>query len=217
MNESRFERLSPLSEAAAVIFMMVGIVIFNNYEFLPPPERIADFLNSNAPQVYTGGYIASLSTFLLIWFAGTVRSALIAREGGNGHLSTIAFGGGVAAAVVLGISFVGIFASGLRASAPGGITPVGAVTMIDFYAQLTGQLFGIFMAVFISAAAVVSLRTGLFPSWFGWASLVVSFGLLTPYAYAMLAFAILWLLVVSILLYVRGISVVDVTPIGEPA
>ncbi|MBK5108881.1 MAG: hypothetical protein JJE12_12160 [Anaerolineales bacterium] len=89
--------------------------------------------------------------------------------------------------------------------------------MIDFYTQLTGQLFGIFMAVFISAAAVVSLRTGLFPSWLGWASLVVSFGLLTPYAYAMLAFTILWLLVVSIWLYVRGISVVDVTPIGEPA
>lgn len=217
MNESRFERLSPLSGAVAMIFMLVGIVIFNNYEFLPPAERIAEFLNINAPQVYTGGYIASLSSFFLIWFAGTVRSALIAREGGNGQLSTIAFGGGVAAAVVLGISFVGIFASGLRASAPGGITPVGAVTMIDFYAQLTGQLFGIFMAVFISAAAVVSLRTGLFPSWFGWASLVVAFGLLTPYAYIMLTFAILWLLVVSIWLYVRGISVVDVTPIGEPA
>lgn len=206
MNESRFERLSPLSGAAAVIFMLVGIVIFNNYEFLPPAERIAEFLNSNAPQVYTGGYIASLSTFFLIWFAGTVRSVLNAREGGNGQLSTIAFGGGVAAAVVLGISFVGIFASGLRASAQGGITPVGAVTMIDFYAQLTGQLFGIFMAVFISAAAVVSLRTGLFPSWFGWASLVVAFGLLTPYAYIMLTFAILWLLVVSIWLYVRGIG-----------
>jgi hypothetical protein len=217
MNESRFERLSPLSGAVAMIFMLVGIVIFNNYEFLPPAERIAEFLNINAPQVYTGGYIASLSSFFLIWFAGTVRSALIAREGGNGQLSTIAFGGGVAAAVVLGISFVGIFASGLRASAPGGITPVGAITMIDFYAQLTGQLFGIFMAVFISAAAVVSLRTGLFPSWFGWASLVVAFGLLTPYAYIMLTFAILWLLVVSIWLYVRGISVVDVTPIGEPA
>jgi len=196
--------------------MLVGIVIFNIYEFLPPAERIADLLNSNAPQVYTGGYIASLSTFFLIWFAGTVRSALIAREGGNGQLSTIAFGGGVAAAVVLGISFVGIFTSGLRASALGGITPVGAVTMIDFYAQLTGQLFGIFMAVFISAAAVVSLRTGLFPSWFGWASLVVAFGLLTPYAYIMLTFAILWLLVVSIWLYVRGISAADVTPIGEP-
>ena len=207
MNESRLERLSPLSGAAAVVVMIVGVVIFNNYEFLPPAERIAEFLNINAPQVYTGGYIASLSSFFLIWFAGTVRSALIAREGGNGQLSTIAFGGGAAAAVVLGISFVGIFASGLRASAPGGITPVGAVTMIDFYAQLTGQLFGIFMAVFISAAAVVSLRTGLFPSWFGWASLVVAFGLLTPYAYIMLTFAILWLLVVSIWLYVKRATV----------
>jgi hypothetical protein len=80
-----------------------------------------------------------------------------------------------------------------------------------------GQMFGIFMAVFIGAAAVVSLRTALFPAWFGWASAVVTFGLLTPYAYIMLASALLWLLVVSIWLYVRGSSVVEVTPIVEPA
>ena len=210
MNESRLERFSPLSGAAAVLIMVVGILSSNFYEFLPSAEHIADFLNSNAARVYTGGYIASLSVFFLIWFAGSVRSVLIKYEGEAGSVSNTAFGGAVAAAVVLGISFIGIFASGLRAGAPGGLTPIGAVTMYDFWTQLTGQLFGIFMAVFISAAAVVSLRTGLFPAWFGWASLVIAFGLLTPFAYAVLGLAILWLLVVSIWLYMKG------TTAGEP-
>jgi hypothetical protein len=217
MKESRLERLSPLSGAAAVLIMVVGILLFNFYEFLPSAEKISDFMNSNASQVYTGGYIASLSVFFLIWFAGSMRSALIKQEGGTGSISNTAFGGAVSAAVVLGISFIGIFATGLRAGASGGLSPIGAVTMYDFWTQLTGQLFGIFMAVFISAAAVVSLRTGLFPAWFGWASLIVAFGLLTPYAYAVLGFALLWLLVVSVWLYIKGSAVGESSAVPELA
>lgn len=217
MNESRLERLSPLSGAAAVLIMVAGILLFNFYEFLPSAENVSDFMNSNAALVYTGGYIASLSVFFLIWFAGSVRSVLIKHERGAGSLSNTAFGGAVAAAVVLGISFIGIFASGLRAGTPGGLTPIGAITMYDFWTQLTGQLFGIFMAVFISAASVVSLRTGLFPTWFGWTSLIIAFGLLTPFAYAVLGFAILWLLVVSLWLYIKGTTVGEPRPIPELA
>ena len=206
MNQNRLERLSPLSGVLSVLIMAVGILLFNYYEFLPAAESIAGFMNSNAYQVSTGGYIASLSTFFLIWFVGSVRSTLYEHEGGSGRLSTIAFGGGLAAAVVLGISFVGLFAMGLRAGAPGGLTPAGAVTLYDFWSQLTGQLFAIFMAVFISSVAVISLRTGLFPAWFSWASLIVAIGLLTPFAYAVLGFALLWLLVVSIWLYIKSPS-----------
>jgi hypothetical protein len=211
MNESRFERITPLTGAVSAGLILIGILVFNYYEFLPPAEQIAEFLNGNATQVSTGGYIGSLAAFFLIWFAGSVRSALLKQEGGTGQLSTIAFGGGVAASIAMGISFIGIFAAGLRASAPDGISPIGAVAMYDFWSQLTGQLFSIFMAVFIGSTAAVSLRSGLFPAWFGWLSILVAVGLLTPFAYAILAFAIVWLLVVSIWLYLKG------TPVGEPS
>jgi hypothetical protein len=211
MNESRLERLAPLTGAISVVLLVIGILAFNYYEFLPPAEKIAEFLNGNASQVSAGGYIGSLAAFFLIWFAGSVRSTLLEREGGSGQLSTIAFGGGLAASVALGISFIGIFAAGLRASAAGGITPIGAISMYDFWTQLTGQLFSIFMAVFIGATAALSLRSGLFPAWFGWVSVLIAVGLLTPFAYAMLAFALIWLLVVSIWLYLKG------APEGEPS
>jgi hypothetical protein len=211
MNKSRLERLAPLTGAVSVVLLIIGVLAFNYYEFLPSAENIAEFLNGNASRVSAGGYIGSLTAFFLIWFAGSVRSALQEREGGDGQLSMVAFGGGLAASVALGISFIGIFASGLRAGAPGGITPIGAVAMYDFWGQLTGQLFAIFMAVFIGATAIVSLRTAMFPAWFGWVSVLVAVGLLTPFAYAVLAFAVVWLLVVSIWLYIRG------APVGEPS
>lgn len=216
MNESRFERITPLTGAVAVVLIIVGVLVFNYYEFLPPAEEIAEFLNGNASLVSIGGYIGSLATFFLIWFAGSVRSTLLKREGGTGQLSTIAFGGGVAASIAMGISFIGIFAAGLRAGAPDGIAPIGAVAMYDFWTQLSGQLFSIFMAAFIGSTAVVSLRTGLFPTWFGWLSIIVAFGLLTPFAYAILALAIVWLLVVSIWLYLKGAPVGEPTGLAEP-
>ncbi len=216
MNESRLERLASLSGAVSVGLIIIGVLLFNYYEFLPPAEEMADFLNGNSSRASTGGYIGSIAAFFLIWFAGSVRRALIEREGGAGWLSTVAFGGGVAASVAMGISFVGIFASGLRAGAPGGISVDNAVAMYDFWSQLTGQLFAILMAVFISATAVVSLRSGLFPTWFGWVSVLVALGLLTPFAYAVLAFALVWLLAVSLWLYFRGASLGERTAIVEP-
>jgi hypothetical protein len=217
MNESGLEKFAPLSGAVSVALIVIGVLVFNYYEFLPPAEKMAEFLNGNSSRVSTGGYLGSIAAFFLIWFAGSVRSALIEREGGTGRLSTIAFGGGLAASVALGISFIGIAASGLRAGAPGGISADNAVAMYDFWSQLTGQLFAIFMAVFIGATAVISLRSGLFPAWFGWVSALVAFGLLTPFAYLVLAFAIVWLLVVSIWLYLRSMSIGQPSALGEPA
>jgi hypothetical protein len=211
MNGSRLERLAPLTGLVSVVLLIIGAVVISNYDYLPPAEIVADYLNGNPSRVSAGAYVASLSAFFFIWFAGSVRSALIKAEGGTGRLSTVAFGGGVAAAAAMGISFTAVISAGLRAGAPGGITPIGAVTMFDFWGQVMGQMFAICLAVLIGATAVVSLRTGYFPAWFGWVSALVAFGLLTPFAYFILAFAVVWLLVVSIWLYIRGAS------LGEPS
>ena len=217
MNKSRLERLAPLTGVVSVVLFIVGAVVISNYDYLPPAEKVADFLNGNPTRISTGAYLSSISAFFLIWFAGSVRSALIVKEGGTGRLSTVAFGGGVAAAVALGISFTAIMSAGLRAGAPGGITPVGAVTMFDFWGQIAGQMFAICLAVFIGATAVVSIRRDVFPTWFGWVSALVATGLLTPFAYFILFFAVVWLVVVSIWLYVRGAKGGEQTPVGEPA
>lgn len=204
MNRSLLERLAPLSGVIAVALVILGAVVISNYDYLPPAEKAANFMNGNPTRISTGAYIASISAFFLVWFAGSVRSGLIEKEGGSGRLSTIAFGGGVMAATAMGTSFSAILSAGLRAGAPGGISPIGAVTMYDFWGQVTGQMFAISLAVLIGATAVVSLRFGAFPGWFGWVSVLITIGLLTPFAYFVLFFAMVWLLAVSIWLYIRG-------------
>jgi hypothetical protein len=82
---------------------------------------------------------------------------------------------------------------------------------------MMGQLFTISLAVFIGATAVVSLRKRAFPSWFGWVSVLITIGLLTPIAYFVLLFALIWLLSVSIWLYIRGASKGESSAVVEPA
>ena len=89
--------------------------------------------------------------------------------------------------------------------------------MFDFWGQAMGQMFAIGLAVLIGATAVVSIRTTVFPAWFGWVSTLIAFGLLTPAAYIVLALAVVWLLVVSIWLYFRGASKGEPSTVVEPA
>ena len=129
MNESRLERLVPLSGAISVALLIVGVLLFNYYTFRPPAEEIAEFLNQNASLVTTGGYVGSLAAFFFVWFAGSVYGTLRNQEGEPGQIATVAFGGGIAAAMALGISFIGIFSAGLRAGDPAGITAIGAAAL----------------------------------------------------------------------------------------
>ena len=51
MNESRLERLSTLTGAVSVGLIIIGVLVFNYYEFLPPADKNAEFLNGNASRV----------------------------------------------------------------------------------------------------------------------------------------------------------------------
>lgn len=206
MNKSRLERLAPLTGVIAVVLFGIGAALLGIYEYLPTADRLVEILSGNATNVFAGGYLGSISAFFMIWFAGSVFATLREREGGTGRLSMVAFGGGVASGVVLVLGFSAILASGARTGAEGGITPIEAVTMYDLYSQVVGGMLAITMAVFIGATAVVSLRTLIFPKWFGWVSALIAIGLLTPVGYAALALVLVWLLVVSVWLYWRGRS-----------
>lgn len=205
MNKSWLEKLAPLSGILAVALMIVGAIMFGVYDYLPSAERLVEILNSNPDRIFWAGYIGSISGFFLIWFVGSVFSALRMKDGGIGRLSMIAFGGGVASGVALVIGFSMILTAGARAGAEGGINAIESVTLYDIYSQILGQMFAITMAVFIGATAVVSLRVNIFPSWFGWVSTLIAVGLLTPIAYFVLAFALGWLIIASIWLYRRGL------------
>jgi hypothetical protein len=207
MKTSKFERVAPLSGAASILCLIVGSGLLGVYDYLPSADRLVAIFSGNSTRVMVVGYLGLFSAGLLLWFAGSVYESLAVHAGETGHLPMIAFGGCVASAIVLGAGFSAIVSLGARAGAVGGLGASQAVTLYDYYGTLLGQLAAFTFSVFIGATGALSLRTMLFPKWFGWASVLIALGLVTPFGYFMLVLALLWVLGVSTTLFrqmIRG-------------
>jgi hypothetical protein len=201
MNSSRIEKIAPLSGAALVLLLIVGAGLLGVYDYLPSADRLVEIFSGNSTRIIVVGYLGLFSAVFLMWFSRSVYAALSEHEGGSKRLSMIAFGGGVASSIALGLGFTSILAMGARVGAVGGISPAEAVTQYDLYGTILGQMAAFTFAVLIGATAAVSLRTSMFPNWFGWVSLLIALGLVTPLGYFFLALVLIWLVGVSIWLY----------------
>ena len=206
MGTDRLESLAPLSGIVMVGVLVTGHVLsggFGGYQ--ATAEKAIESVSQDPTRVYVGTLLAGFyAVILLIWFAGSLFSALRAREGGAGHLSTIAFGGGVISAVALALGY-GVFRQAVaRAGIPGGLGLDAATVMHALYSVLLAGVLSVGLAAFIGATGIVSLRTQLFPTWLGWTSVAMAIGLMTPLHFIFEGLAIIWIAIVSILLYQRG-------------
>lgn len=93
MNESRLEKLSPLSGAASVLVMIIGAGMLGVYDYLPTADRLVDVFSGSSTRVIVIGYLGLFSAVLMMWFAGNIHEFLNKHEGGSGRLSMVAFGG----------------------------------------------------------------------------------------------------------------------------
>jgi hypothetical protein len=207
MNVSRLDKLAPLSGAISVLLLIVGAVTFGVYDYLPSEDRLQIVFNENHTRVSLAGYIGLLSAFFLILFAGSIYNTTHKLEKNTGWLSMIAFGGGAASGITLAAAYTALYTAGARASTVEGINPIEAVMLYDYYGHLMGQMYAMTLAVFVGASAAVSMRTSLFRAWFGWVSIVIALGLLTPISYLIVGLAQVWLLGMSLWLYRRTIAV----------
>ncbi|MFB3049261.1 MAG: hypothetical protein ACE1Z9_03820 [Acidimicrobiia bacterium] len=201
MADSNWERFAPLTGVVFVVLLVAGVVVINNYDYLPPAAEIESFYEDSSTAISVGAFLALLSVFFFLWFLGSVRSTLRVTEGGTGRLSAVAFGGGVAAAAAMIVGYSATLAAAQRAGTTGGIGADAATSLHDLASVLVGNTAPIAFAVLVAATALVALRTGVFPAWLAWVSVVLAVGLLTPLNYIFMGFALLWVLIVSILLF----------------
>jgi hypothetical protein len=215
MDESRLERLAPLTGLIFVVLLITGTVLINNYDFLPTGEELKSFYEDNSFIVWGGHYLVMLSAVFFIWFTGSLRSVLRTAEGGTGRLSAVAFGGGVAVGIVLFIAHGAGMAAASRGGADSGIPVETAIALFDFSGVLMGSVLPMGYAVLLGATAVISFRTGLFARWLSWVTGVLAVLLLIPEINVFLGgIALLWVLVMSIVLYRSGTTA---TPEAESA
>jgi hypothetical protein len=206
VNKFRLSQLAPLTGIVSVALLIVGLTTIGMNDYLPSVDRVVAFLNDKAAQMGTWVYLGLLSAFLMVWFAGSVSSASDSGEGDAGRLARIAFGGGLAAGIVLALTFAMTSAAADRASSAGGISPEGATTLYDLRSSLVGAALPISLALFAGAAGAAILRNKVFPAWLGWLGVLAALAALSPVGYLGQVGPMLWIAIASIWLSVRGLS-----------
>jgi hypothetical protein len=172
MGRWSWDRIAAGSGIVGVAGLLVGT-------FLPgsPPTvtdsraKVIHYFVSHHRRGLVAEIIIGLGLLALIWFVGTISSAI--RSKGQERLAAIALGGGIAA---IGISFIGTaintalfysVAHDTLLARPLFITSVVATTLIGFPA-----------AALLFAVTIAAARSHMFPRWYVWPSGLAALALL---------------------------------------
>ena len=202
------ELLAPLDGIAAVAFWVAGVLVLhgpaNQPDMDASPARALAFFKTEENAILVGTFLYMIGTLFFLWFLGLVRTRLVEAEGGSHRLSSIAFAGGVAAAISL-LAMPAVHATGAINSdnlSPDAAQVYLGINVAFFYAAEFAT------AVFLLAVGLICLRGQPFPRWLGNSSIVFAVLLvIPPIGWAVLLWGFpLWLIVLSVLLWTRARS-----------
>jgi hypothetical protein len=205
MAASRWERFAPLT--GVVFFLLIVAVFILDSDTPDADASTADavsYWTAHDARAVTAGIVGAFAVIFLLWFAGSLRAALLRAEGGQGRLSTLSFAGLVvvatAGAIGSNLDFVlGDIADKLHAeNADATIQTLSALDSDFFFPFVAG------LAVTMFASGLCTLRFGALPRWLGWASIVIGISLVTPAGFIGFLAALVWVLVVSVVLYLQA-------------
>jgi hypothetical protein len=209
----RVGRWLPLTGAVAVVLWVVGVFVLESVS--PDDEEAAAdilaYFDDESTTLLVGVFFFALGTVFFVWFLGSLRAAFLTGEGVPGTATAIALAGGLGKAV-FDLAVVGNTAAGAL-SAEEGLTPEAAQAI--FWMDNTFFVGAQMMAlVFMAASALVVLQTRVLPVWMGWLAALIALGLLiVPIGWVFLLFGVpLWVLLASVLLYLRTSALPGETP-----
>jgi len=205
----RWGSLGPVSGLVfAVSFLALFLAFFGPGE-LPggaDDSQIAAYFRGRGPAGFLLMYsLVGLAGASLLWFSGCLRASLRLLEPGHGGLSDVAYGGGLASAVLFllgGTALLAPFAVIINSTLT--IDP-SVYHLFDTLGFLTINvgLFG--QAVQVVATSVVALRSGGLPVWFAWVGFLVAVALVLNLLYFFGLFVwVAWVLLTCGLLLARG-------------
>jgi hypothetical protein len=202
-----FARWAALAGAVYVLLFVVGTIVFFSGAKGgddPPAVVIKWYSDSgNRNQIHFGWILIGLSIFFLLWFVAALRRAVSTIDGEGILTAIVGLGGGIYAACA-------IVAIGIED---------GIKTMSDdtfqhrVYPELVhaaddagwvihaGGAAG--LAAMIIAASAAFMTRGTWPRWAGWLGIVVGVLSLASIVFFPQFLFLLWILIVSILMFLR--------------
>lgn len=207
----RAQRWSPLAGPVYVVLIFLSYgVAGDSPDNDGSSSEIAKFLgdDSHYNRNIAGYFIMLAAVMFLIVFFNALRTRLLAAEAGLARFASLAFGAGIASAVLLLIG-VSTFISPVFTAHDAGSDALDP----NFY-RLTQDLgYEIWVAATVIGAlvlwatAAVAFRTGVLPRWYGWFSVIAGVVLLGAIFFFPMFVYWLWILVTGILLAMKPVPV----------
>jgi hypothetical protein len=162
MSNDKYERYGALAGVVAVVLFVVGFVIV-----LPKPpapdasaESFAGYYTNHQDAIRAAIVIISASLLAFIWFLGSLSSALRSAIG-SPRLPTVAFGGGIIAAVFF---LIALTVTATAAFRPDETSPEVIRALNDVGLVCGAPAAAGFVALFAATALVIA-RSNALPQW----------------------------------------------------
>ncbi len=210
-------RWAALGGVAYVVLFVIGVILTYSGEpdtSGPPAKIIAYYSDSgHRDRVNFGWIIAGLGIFSFLWFLSALVRAVRRLEVDDGFLTGLtAIGGTVYATLTLAALAV---ETGLRTMSDDTyhhqVYPelIHAADDVSWVLHASG---GVGVGTMLIAASVAGLRAGAVPKWAGW--LGVAAGIIALFLIVFFPWFVvgLWILIVSVGLFMRGGRAADTAP-----
>jgi hypothetical protein len=205
--------LAPLSGALFVVLVLIAFIPLggNTPEGDDSAQKVVSFYSDHETREILASIVLGLAAVVLLFFSATLKQRLEALERGRGMLPTVAFAAGVVASggflAAASLHFaLADFAGDIQGSAAQALNAIDS----DFFLP-----FAMGLAALVLATSLWVLRTRLLlPTWLGWLGIVIFVVTFTPAGFIAFGLAGIWIVVVSILLYLRDEPVATPSPVG---
>jgi hypothetical protein len=174
--------------------------------------KVVKFYKDNGGREMAASFVLGLSAVPLLYFSAMLRERGRVALQGRSALPNFAFGAGVVTAG--GFLTAGALHFALSDFGDN-IRPVAAQALNaidnDFFLP-----FAVGLVTLVLATSLMAIRAGLLPKWLGWVGIAIFVIGFTPAGFIAFGLSGIWVIVVSILFYVRG-EAGGVAPPAQPA
>jgi hypothetical protein len=206
MAARRWEALTPLTGVAAVALWCLSLALVEGVTNPPSedatPEKALAYFREEERGIFLSSFLFALGSLFFVWFVGSLRATLAAAEGGVARVAHIAFGAGLAFAL---LTLLFALPPSVGAFSQEDLSPAAAESL--FYLDDVFFVAAQFTAVpFLLAAGLVAWRTDALPRWLATLSLAVAAVLLLPLGgvFALGVGVPLWAVATSVVLWRRA-------------
>jgi hypothetical protein len=192
-----------------VLFVIGTIVLFSGVpDSNSAPAKISQWYSDSGhrDRVNIGWILIGLAVFFLLWFIAALRRAVSAVDGEGILTAVVGIGGGVYAA----LAFASIaLNNGIRTMSDDTyqhrVFPelIHAADDVTWVMHATGAAA---LGAMIIAASLAFMWGAVWPTWAGWLGVLVGILALASIAFFPQLLFLLWILVVSVALFLRGTS-----------